>query len=245
LPAGERGFREIVSVGTPVPGVEVAVRDEAGRELPADRVCRIHVKSASLFREYLGDPAATARALRDGWLDTGDLGFVHGGELYVTGRAKDVVVVRGANHAPEEFEAALAGVPGLRPGCAVALGVPGDGGGEGLLVLAERARDEDAADDALSDRARRAIVERTGVAPEAVRILAPGTLPRTSSGKLRRAEALRRHLAGELRPPRKVNALTLAVAIARSAAATTRYQISVRPERSAGRQARAKSRDRP
>jgi fatty-acyl-CoA synthase len=220
------GTREIVSVGTPVPGVSVAIRDHAGRELPAGRVGRVLVRSASLFREYLGDPAATARALRDGWLDTGDLGFVHGGELHVTGRAKDVVVVRGANHAPEEFEGALTGIAGLRPGCAVALGVPGAGGGEGLLVVAERGRDVVEADALLAGRARRAILERTGIAPDAIRIVAPGTLPRTSSGKLRRAEALRRHLAGALRPPRSVNAITVAMAAARSALAYARASLS-------------------
>jgi fatty-acyl-CoA synthase len=218
---GERLFREVVSVGAPVPGVSVAVRDEGGRALPEGRVGRLHVRSASLFREYLGDPAATARALRDGWLDTGDLGFVHAGELHVTGRAKDVVVVRGANHAPEEFEAALAGVAGLRPGCAVALGFPSDGGGEGLLVLAERGRGGEG-DPLLAERARRAILEHTGIAPDAVQILAPGTLPRTSSGKLRRTEALRRHLAGALRPPRRANAITVALALARSALASAR-----------------------
>ncbi|HEY6005512.1 MAG TPA: AMP-binding protein, partial [Anaeromyxobacter sp.] len=98
------GEREIASVGTPVPGVEVEVRDEQGHPLPEGRLGRIHVRGPSLMREYLGDPAATAQALRGGWLDTADLGFVRDGELYVHGRAKDVVVVRGANHAPEEFE---------------------------------------------------------------------------------------------------------------------------------------------
>ena len=74
------------------------------------------------MRGYLGDAAATARTLAGGWLDTGDLGFASGGELFVHGRAKDLVIVRGSNHAPDEFEACLEGMAGLRPGCAVALG---------------------------------------------------------------------------------------------------------------------------
>ena len=135
------GRREVVSVGRPVPGVEVEVRDGEGAPLPERRLGRIHVRGPSVMQGYLGDEGATARALRDGWLDTGDLGFHAGGELFVHGRAKDLVIVRGANHAPEEFESALAGIEGLRPGCAVALGfVPQDGDGEELLVLAERVR---------------------------------------------------------------------------------------------------------
>jgi acyl-CoA synthetase (AMP-forming)/AMP-acid ligase II len=212
-----------MAVGTPVPGVEVEVRDDGGEGLAEGRLGRIFVRGPALMREYLGDPEGTARALRDGWLDTGDLGFVADGELYVHGRAKDVVVVRGANRAPEEFEAPLATVAGLRPGCAVALGFVPDGGeGEALLVLAERAREGDAEDADLEARARRAILEATGVAPHTVRILAPGTLPRTSSGKLRRQEALRLFAAGRLAPPRGVNPLRLAVVAARSQLAYVR-----------------------
>jgi acyl-CoA synthetase (AMP-forming)/AMP-acid ligase II len=214
------GDREVVSVGTPVAGVEVEVRAPGGGPAGEGRLGRIFVRSPCLMREYLDDPAATAIALEGGWLDTGDLGFIAGGELYVHGRAKDLVIVRGANRAPDEFEAALAGVPGLRPGCAVALGFePGVGQGEALLILAERrlVAGERAPDDAaLEEAARRAILARTGIAPHTVRILAPGTLPRTSSGKLRRQEALRRFVAGTLTPPRRVTRLRLALEAAHS-----------------------------
>jgi acyl-CoA synthetase (AMP-forming)/AMP-acid ligase II len=217
------GDREIVSVGTPVPGVEVAVRSEDGGDVPEGRVGRIFVRGPSVMAGYLGDPAATAEALRGGWLDTGDLGFALGGELHVHGRAKDVVVVRGANRAPDEFEAALAGVGGVRPGCAVAVGVvPPGGEGEALLVLAERARRGSAPDGEVEAAARRAILDRTGVAPHAVILLAPGTLPRTSSGKLRRREALRRWLAGTLAPPARVTRLGLALLAVRSTFALRR-----------------------
>ncbi len=212
------GAREVPSVGTPIPGVAVAVVDGAGAPLGEDRLGRIRVRGPSLLREYLGDATGTSRVLHRGWLDTGDLGFLHGGELYVHGRAKDVVMVRGANHAPEEFEAALAGLPGLRPGCAVALGwAPEGADGEALLILAERAREgREAADGALAARAAQAVLAATGLAPREVRLLAPGTLPRTSSGKLRRQEALRRFLAGALAPPARVGPLSLAAAVVRS-----------------------------
>jgi acyl-CoA synthetase (AMP-forming)/AMP-acid ligase II len=217
------GGREIVSVGAPVAGVEVEVRDERGHAVPEGRVGRIHVRSPSLMREYLGDARATAQALRDGWLDTADLGFVADGELYVYGRAKDVVVVRGANHAPEEFEAALDGVAGVRPGCAVALGVdPEDGGGEALLLLVERRRRAREPDRAIEAGVRSAVLERTGIVPHTVRVLDPGTLPRTSSGKLRRHEAARRFASGELTAPRAASLLNLALDMARSQLAYAR-----------------------
>ena len=226
--AGEAapGPRPIVSMGAPVPGTEVQVRGEDGRERPERVVGRIVVRGPSVMTGYFGRPDATAAVLAGGVLDTGDLGFVAGGELYVCGRAKDVVVVRGANHAPQEFEECLTGVAGVRTGCAVALGFVPDGvSGEQLLVLAERSRDG-GGDDGTADRIRRAVVERTGILPHTVRLLAPGTLPRTSSGKLRRAEALRRFLAGELTPPGPTGRARLAVAAARSAFAFARVRWS-------------------
>ncbi len=225
------GGSETVSVGIPIPGVEAEVRGRRGEPLLEDRLGRIHVRGPSVMWGYFGDPEGSARALRDGWLDTGDLGFVHQGELHVYGRAKDVVVIRGANHAPEEFEACLDGIAGLRAGCAVALGVVPEGAEEEqLAVLAERARGRSAAGDAaLIGEIQRAVLERTGVRPSAVHLLAPGTLPRTSSGKLRRGEALRRHLAGKLGPPGRAGALKLLARMARSTLAYARARSTTSP----------------
>jgi acyl-CoA synthetase (AMP-forming)/AMP-acid ligase II len=230
----EDGRREVVSVGAPVPGVEIEVRGELGQTLGERRLGHIFVRGASVMQGYLGQPEATGRTLRGGWLDTGDLGFVDRGELYVHGRAKDVVIIRGANHAPSELEAALDAVHGVRPGCAVALGFEPAGEGEELLILAERAGTP--LDDGVVEvAARQAVLERAGVRPHTVVMLAPGTLPRTSSGKMRRREALRRFLAGELEPPRDVTVLTLANAVARSTLAYARAMLGV-PARRAGEQ---------
>jgi len=205
-----------------VPGFEIQVRDELGREVPERRVGRVFARGPSVMAGYVGHPEATARALdAEGWLDTGDLGFEADGELFLTGRAKDLVIIRGANHAPQEFEECLEAVEGLRTGCAVALGFTPEGeNDEALLLLAEHAPGAEV--EGLEERIREAVLEGTGVRARTVEVLEPGTLPRTSSGKLRRSEALRRYLAGELAAPRKVGTVGLAVEMAKSALAFVR-----------------------
>jgi acyl-CoA synthetase (AMP-forming)/AMP-acid ligase II len=207
--------RTVVSVGTAVPGCELEVRDDAGAVLGEGALGRVLVRGPFLMSGYFGDQAATECAVKDGWLDTGDLGFVEQGELFVCGRSKDVVIVRGRNHAPQEFEDALEAIEGVRTGCAVALGfVPEGETDERLLLLVETTGTPP---DALKEQVRGAVLARTGVDPHTVVLLEPGTLPRTSSGKLRRQEALRRFHAQTLSAPEKVNALTMGRELAKSA----------------------------
>jgi acyl-CoA synthetase (AMP-forming)/AMP-acid ligase II len=217
------GSRGLVSVGTAVPGCEVEVRGPDGAVLEAGQVGQVFARAPFVMEGYVGQPEATARALKDGWLDTGDLGFVDEGELFLSGRVKDLVIIRGANHPPQEFEECLEGLPGLRTGCAVALGAVLEGmQEESLLVLAEVTED---ATEGLASAIASAIVERTGVKPQVVELLAPGTLPRTSSGKLRRSLALRQYLAGELKAPRPASLLTVGGELARSALAHARRSL--------------------
>ncbi|MFL5362455.1 MAG: AMP-binding protein [Myxococcales bacterium] len=212
---------EVAAVGTPVPGVDVRIVRPDASEAPDGTVGRIEVRGPSVMTGYLEDPAATAKVVKEGWLDTGDLGTVIGGELYVCGREKEVVILRGANHAPQEFEDALLGLRGVREGCTVAAGfVPEGADGEELLLLVEQTAPLD------PDAVRARVVAKTGVRPHTVALLAPGTLPRTSSGKLRRGEALRQWLTGTLRPPRKVTALHLLRESASSLAAFARLRLS-------------------
>jgi acyl-CoA synthetase (AMP-forming)/AMP-acid ligase II len=195
------GGRDVLSVGAPVEGVSVRIVGVDGRAIADGDEGEIEAAGPSIMRGYFGDDAQSRRALRGGWLVTGDRGFIDGGELYVTGRAKDVIIVRGQNHAPQKFEEALLSLEGLRPGCAVALGETFSDG-EGLLVIAERAQRDRSDDAALVARIGTRLIAQTAVRPARIVIVAPGTLPRTSSGKLRRAEALARYRAGTLEPVR-------------------------------------------
>jgi acyl-CoA synthetase (AMP-forming)/AMP-acid ligase II len=138
-----------------------------------------------------------------------------------------VIVLRGRNHAPEELEHAVAGIPGARPGCAVAASwLPEGEDAERLLLFVEAARGAAESERAaLPDACHEAVLAATGLEPDGVIVLAPGTLPRTSSGKLRRRETLRRHLAGELIPPDPVNPVRLAGALARSQLAFARARL--------------------
>ena len=233
------GGRELVSLGRPVPGMELEVRDPGGGDLGEGRVGRVWVRGPSLMQGYFGQPRATATALVAGWLDTGDLGFLDRGELYLTGRAKDLLILRGRNHAPEEVEHAVAPLSDVRPGCVVAASfLPEGGSGEALLLFVEaRRRSSPAARAALPELCRRAVLLATGLAVDEVVVLEPGTLPRTSSGKYRRQETLRRHLARELSPPDRVSPLRLAGAIVRSRRAYARLR---RQQGGGGRRGRSR-----
>jgi fatty-acyl-CoA synthase len=205
----EPGSKELVSVGRPLAGVEVEIRDDDGVPLPPGRAGHVVVRGPSIMAGYLGRTDLTEQVLHDGWLESGDLGFVHDDELFLCGRHKEIVIVRGANHAPEDFEEALDGLPGVRPGCAVAVGfVPAGEDDEALAMLVETTSD---ASSTLAQEVASRVQERTRIRPAQVELLAPGTLPRTSSGKLRRREARAQWLAGTLSPPKNVSAIRLLV----------------------------------
>ena len=209
---------ELVSLGRPVPGFEIRIAGDEGPALPEGRVGVVECRGPSVMDGYLGRPDATAKVIRGGWLDTGDLGFLLDGELYVSGRAKDMLLIRGRNYAPDDVERAVDGVPGVGPGRSIAVSwLPEEAAGEVLYLFVEAARGVPASEfDAVARASSDAVVAATGLAPDRVLVLEPGTLPRTSSGKLRRHEALSRYLNDALSAPRVVTPLRLAGAVARS-----------------------------
>jgi acyl-CoA synthetase (AMP-forming)/AMP-acid ligase II len=224
--------RRLVSVGCAVPGLDIEIQDDQGDVRGAGRVGRVMVKGPSITPGYFNDPDLSRRTIRDGWLDTGDLGFFHGGQLYLSGRLKDLIIIRGRNLAPQEVEEQLRGLEGLRVGCTVAVSCAGEAGGaEELVILAERDLTRPRPDADLKAEISDRILRGLGLVPAHVELLAPGTLPRTSSGKLRRSEATRLYVAGELKPPENMGTLQIARELGRSRLALMRFWLrrAVRP----------------
>jgi len=209
---------EIASVGEPIDGFQLRILDARKRDLPARQVGRLWIRGPSLMEGYFDRAEATDEVLEDGWLDTGDLGFLYDDELYLTGRAKDVLILRGRSHSPTEVEASVDHVEGVRTGCSVAVSwLPDGADGEVMLLLVEAKNGvpQDSFGE-IAERCRAAVRAATGLTADLVEVVAPGTLPRTSSGKLRRQESLRRYLGDELLPPDRVTALRLAGVAVRS-----------------------------
>jgi len=202
---------ELVSVGRPLDGVELRVLDHRRRVLPPGRIGDVWVRGPSVMDSYFDQPEATGKVMRNGWLDTGDLGFLHRGELFLTGRKKDVLILRGRNHSPTEVESAVDEIDRVRTGCSVAVTwLPEEADGEKLLLLVEARVGAGEPVAEMAAECRRAVRAAAGLEIDVVEVLAPGTLPRTSSGKLRRRESLRLYLAGELTPPGRVSPVRLA-----------------------------------
>lgn len=179
---GEADAREIVSVGTPVPGMEIGLVGSEGHALSEGMVGEIVIRGPSVMLGYDRDARATTAVFRQDWLRTGDLGFLLNGELYVTGRAKDIIIARGQNIYALDVEALAAQVEGVWLRNAMAISVPTDGT-EGLVLLAEtRARNADQRQ-AIAAAIRETVSAILGAAPLDVVLLRPGELPRTSSGK--------------------------------------------------------------
>lgn len=197
LPAADgRPGRELLSVGKAIPALQVRILDGAGAWLPDGRVGTITIAGECLFDGYFGLIGETQRKLRDGWYRTGDLGFLHDGELYVTGRVDDLIIVHGRNYYAHELEHAVSQVPGVHPGRAVACGwFRPDVGSEEMVVIAERATAPAIADARLAQEIKRALLDAAGLLVYDVRVVGPGWLVKTTSGKISRRENLGKYLA--------------------------------------------------
>ena len=187
-PADDRDALRLVACGQPIPGHEVRVVDPSGRELPERQEGRVEFRGPSATSGYFRNPEATRALFRGDWLDTGDLGYIAAGELYLTGRAKDVIIRGGQHIHPAEAEAAIGAIPGVRKGCVTVFGVADPASGtEKVVVLAETRE----SDPAKKERLRRTITEAVaallGAAPDDVVLAPPHTVLKTSSGKLRRS----------------------------------------------------------
>ncbi|HUF56245.1 MAG TPA: fatty acyl-AMP ligase [Thermohalobaculum sp.] len=192
--------RSFVGCGRVLPGHELEVRDERGRPLRDLQVGRIHVRGPSLMREYFGRPLDTQAALSgDGWLDTGDVGYLRDGMLTVTGRAKDLIIVNGRNIWPQDLEWSVeAEVGALRTGDAAAFSAESaDGRDEAVVMLVQCRSADPAVRQALRDGVAAVLRARHGIEGEVV-LVPHNSLPHTSSGKLSRSRARRMLLDGHL-----------------------------------------------
>jgi 1-acyl-sn-glycerol-3-phosphate acyltransferase len=188
--AGAADVVKLVACGRPLPHHEIRVVDEAGRELPERQEGRLQFRGPSATKGYFQNPEKT-RALFDGdWLETGDRGYIAGGDVFITGRIKDLIKRAGRNIYPQELEEAVGSLAGVRKGCVVAFPtLDPRSGTERLIVMAETRVTDEAARDLL----RKSIVEASqallDLAPDEVVLAPPHTVPKTSSGKIRRSTA--------------------------------------------------------
>jgi len=195
LPAADRdegteGSQELVGCGHPFPDHELAIVNEAGVRLGDRQVGQIVTRGPSVTPGYFEEPELTAASWKplaggaagDVWLHTGDLGYVADGELYICGRIKDIIIIRGRNFYPQDIEWVVSELPGVRRGNVVAFGVDVDG--EEQLAVCAEAFQSDAA--GLVDAIQQAIAQHVGLSVHKIEIVPQGSLPRTSSGKPQR-----------------------------------------------------------
>jgi len=192
----ELDVRRLPLLGKAVPGLEMkVVHPDTYEELPERHVGELLLRGTSVTPGYYKRPDATAALFRDGWLCTGDLAYLVNGELVLCGRIKDVIIVGGRNVFPEDIERAVGVLDGVRAGNVIAFGVEGYKGKESVVVVAEvRADDLDAVRHDIHHRA----LDVCGLPPRDVMLVKPGTLPKTSSGKLQRAKCRELYLSEEL-----------------------------------------------
>ena len=165
---------------------------------------RLEFRGPSATSGYFQNEAKTRELFHDGWLDTGDRAYMAGGDLFITGRIKDIIIRAGQHIAPHEIEEAVGAIPGLRKTGVAAFGVTDPASGtERVVVLAETRRNNPPAQAALKVRAQEAATHIVGGPPDEIVLVQPGTVPKTASGKIRRAAARDLYLGKNLAVPQR------------------------------------------
>lgn len=188
------GGWESPSLGRPLDGIEVAICDDHGEPLGQDRLGEVQVRGPSLFSGYL-DGDASSKLTPSGWLRTGDMGFLHDGELHLYGRRRDILLLDGRNHDPNLLEGAVESLAPLRRCCAFTQEAEER---DRLVLACEVAHDYDGERQALEREILAAARQQSGLVPSCLVLVQAGTLPYTSSGKLQRGETARLHVTGAL-----------------------------------------------
>lgn len=192
-------FRAIVNCGKPVKDMDVEIREEDGTPLPERAIGKVWCRGPSVMVGYFRDQASTDACMHDGWLDTGDMGYMSDGYIYIVGRAKDMIIVNGRNHWPQDIEWAVEQLPGFKQGDIAAFAITTPGGEETPAVLVQCRTSDEAERVKLREEIRERVRTVTGMNC-VIELIPPRTLPRTSSGKLSRAKARNLYLNGEIKP---------------------------------------------
>ncbi|MEB3197564.1 MAG: fatty acyl-AMP ligase [Candidatus Sericytochromatia bacterium] len=199
-PPEEGRTATVASVGFPIPGHAVRIQDATGGVLPERAVGEVWVSGPSLMQGYWESPDRTLSPAKDGWLDTGDRGYLADGELFITGRSKDLIIKAGRNYAPSDLEFQVGKVPGVRAGNVAAFSLPDPASGTEKVVVLAESRQPAEEYPQLAAAVAAQLRETLALHPDHVAILTPGQIPKTSSGKVRRQLARERFLAGTLAP---------------------------------------------
>ncbi len=196
---GDRNALRFAGCGQPLAGHEVRIVDELGHELPERAEGRLEFRGPSATSGYYHSPEETARLFHDGWLDSGDLAYLAAGEVFITGRIKDIVIRAGRNIYPHEIEEAVGDIPGVRKGCVAVFGSANPANGtERLVVLAETRATDAAEHERLRAAIQRAALDLTGAPADVVVLAPPHSVLKTSSGKVRRAASRELYEQGAL-----------------------------------------------
>lgn len=177
---------EMVSCGRPIPRHEVRVVDDRGATRANREVGLVQFRGPSACAGYLRNAEATAALVDGEWINTGDYGYLAEGELFISGRARDMIIRAGRNIFPQELEEAAGQTPGIRSGSVAVFAQPDRDGADRLIVLAETREVDPVVHDELRRRIREAALRIVDVAPDEIVLVRPRTLPRTSSGKIQR-----------------------------------------------------------
>jgi fatty-acyl-CoA synthase len=200
--AGGEEAMNLLSCGRPIAGVEVKIVDDSRRELPARHLGEVMLRSDCMLTGYYRRPDLTEKVLLDSWLLTGDLGYLADGEVYITGRKKDLIIVGGKNIYPQDLESLASEVPGIHPGRAVAFGVFSEElGTEEVVMVAEMDLGESPQNQKeetagrLAEEIRRRVTQGSDIALRQVKVVERGWLLKTSSGKIARGANRDKYLA--------------------------------------------------
>ncbi|MGC1469267.1 MAG: fatty acyl-AMP ligase [Sphingorhabdus sp.] len=191
-------YRAIVNCGKAVKDMTIEVRDADGSILPDRTIGKVWCTGPSLMVGYFRDPESTEACMKDGWLDTGDMGYMSNGYIYIVGRAKDMIIINGKNYWPQDIEWAVEQLPGFKAGDIAAFSVS-NGGEETPAVLVQCRTSDEAERAKLREQIKDKVRSVTGMNC-VVELVPPRTLPRTSSGKLSRSKARNLYLSGEIQP---------------------------------------------